>query len=60
MERESFPSNVGVMTPEGEFKPIRQPSLISAISKVEDNVETWAQLPARTCTIRADGRPLGS
>ena len=34
MERDSFPSNVGVMTPEGEFKPMRQPSLTSAISKI--------------------------
>ena len=41
MERDSFPSNVGVMTPEGEFKPIRQPSLTSAISKMERNVEAW-------------------
>ncbi len=41
MERDSLRSDVGVITPEGEFVPIRQPSLSSALSKVENNVETW-------------------
>ena len=41
MERKSFPPNVGVMTPSGEFKPMRQPSITSAITRVENNVETW-------------------
>ena len=41
MERESFPPDVGVMTSAGEFKPMRQPSVTSAITRVENNVETW-------------------
>ena len=41
MERDSVRSNSGVMTPGGEFKPIRQASWTSAISRVDDNIETW-------------------
>ena len=41
MERDSFPSNVGVMSPDGEFKQLRHPSETSAISRVENSVETW-------------------
>ena len=41
MERDGLPSNSGVMTPEGEFKPLRTPSETGAISRIENNVETW-------------------
>ena len=41
MERNSHPRDVVVETPQGEFKPLKLPSEISAISRVENNVETW-------------------
>ena len=41
MERDIFSAPAYVMTPEGEAKRLRQPTLASAMSRVDNNVETW-------------------